>query len=87
MNSERRMNRSIRLPLAITILALLASPALAQSVGGPAKPVNHVGGATTHPNPVVPPAKGVTANAAASNPTSTKNPPSPTPVSTPTKKK
>jgi hypothetical protein len=85
MNSERRMNRSIRLPMAITILALLASPALAQSVGGPTKPVNHVGGATTHPNPVVPPAKGATANAAPSNPTSTKNPP--TPVSTSTKKK
>ncbi|WP_036048256.1 hypothetical protein [Bradyrhizobium sp. Tv2a-2] len=73
------MNRRTRLPLAIALLALVASPALAQSsVGGPTKPINHVGGATNHPNPVIPPAKGATANATPSNPTSTKNPPNPT---------
>jgi hypothetical protein len=78
MNSERRMTSRTRLPLAITILALLASPALAQSgVGGPTKPINHVGGAATHPNPVVPPAKGVTANVTSS----TKNPSNPTSTS------
>jgi len=65
MNSERRMTSRTCLPFAITILALMASPALAQSaVGGPTKTTNHVGGAATHANPVVPPAKGVTANAA-----------------------
>ncbi len=65
------MNSRTCLPLAIVILALAASPALAQgAVGGPTKPINHVGGATTHPNPMVPPAKGVTANAAPSNSTS-----------------
>ena len=57
------MTRRTRLPLAVTIVALLASPALAQSsVGGPTKPTNHIGGATTHANPVVPPQKGVTTN-------------------------
>jgi len=67
----------LRLPLAITLVALLASPALAQSsVGGPTKPTNRVGGATTHPNPVVPPTKGVTTNAAP-----TKPPSNPTPTS------
>jgi hypothetical protein len=65
MNSERRMTSRTCLPFAITILALMTSPALAQSVvGGPTKTTNHIGGATTHANPVVPPAKGVTANAA-----------------------
>jgi len=57
------MTSRTRLPLAVTIVALLTSPALAQSgVGGPIKPTNHVGGATTHANPVVPPQKGVTTN-------------------------
>jgi hypothetical protein len=75
------MTRRTRLPLAITIVALLASSALAQSgVGGPTKPINHVGGAITHPNPVVPPAKGVTANATSST-TTTKNPANPTSTS------
>jgi hypothetical protein len=79
MNSERRINSRTCLLLTIAILAVIAAPALAQSVGGPNKPINHIGGATTHPNPVIPPAKGVTANAAPSNPTKpTKNPPSPT---------
>jgi len=78
------MTSRTRLPLAVTIVALLASPALAQSsVGGPTKPTNHVGGATTHPNPVVPPTKGVTANATPS--TTTKTPSNP--MSTSTKKK
>lgn len=66
------MTSRTRLPLAITIIALLASPALAQSsVGGPTKPTNHVGGATTHPNPVVPPTKGATVNATPSTTTKT----------------
>jgi hypothetical protein len=83
--SERRMNRRTCLPIAITILAVSAAPALAQSrVGGPTKPINHVGGAATNPNPVVPPSKGVTASTVPSNPTSAKNPASP---STSTKKK
>jgi hypothetical protein len=86
MNSERRMNSRICLPFAITLLALLASPALAQSVGGANKPINHVGGATAHPNPVVPPSKGVTANAAPSNPTTKTIASTPAPT-TPTKKK
>ncbi|HLG82960.1 MAG TPA: hypothetical protein VKY22_18255 [Bradyrhizobium sp.] len=65
------MNSRTGLPLAITLLALIAAPALAQGgVGGPTRPINHVGGATIHPNPVVPPSKGVTADAAPSNPTS-----------------
>jgi len=86
MNSERRTNSRtclhptvpLAIPLAIVILALIASngwlsSALAQSgVGGPNKPINHVGGATTHPNPVVPPAKGVTANAVQPTPTKKK---------------
>jgi hypothetical protein len=74
MNSERRINSRPCLLLTIAILAVIASPALAQSVGGPNKPINHIGGATTHPNPVIPPAKGVTANAAPSNPTKQPNP-------------
>ena len=75
------MSSRTRLPLAIAILAILASPALAQSgVGGPTKPINHVGGATTHPNPVVPPTKGVTANATSST-TTTKSPSNPTSTS------
>ena len=78
------MTSRTRLPLAVTIVVLLASPALAQSsVGGPTKPTNRVGGATTHPNPVVPPTKGVTANATPS--TTTKTPSNP--MSTSTKKK
>jgi len=61
------MTSRTRLPLAITLLVLLTSPALAQrGVGGPTKPTNQVGGATTHSNPVVPPQKGVTANTAQS---------------------
>jgi hypothetical protein len=76
MNSNHQMNRTTRLPLAIALLAIVASPALAQTaVGGPTKPINHLGGATNHPNPVIPPAKGVTANATSSTPASTKNPP------------
>ncbi len=66
------MTRRIRLPLAITLLVLLASPALAQSgVGGPTKSTNHVGGATPNSNPVVAPQKGTTANTPQS--TTTKN--------------
>jgi hypothetical protein len=77
MNSERRMTSRTRLPLAITIVTLFVSPALAQSsVGGPTKPANHVGGATTHPNPVVPPPKGATSS------TTTKTPSNPTSTST-----
>lgn len=75
MNSEHRVNGRISLPLAIIVLTVLAggAPALAQSgVGGPTKPINHVGGATTHSNPVVPPPKGVTANTVSPNPTPTK---------------
>jgi hypothetical protein len=87
MNSQHRVNSRTCLPLAITILSLLAAPAFAQSgIGGPTKPINHVGGATTTPNPVVPPSKGVTANAAPSSPTPTKTP-APTPTSTSMKKK
>jgi len=83
MNS-RTLNNWTCLPLAVTLLALLAAPAFAQSsVGGPTKPINHVGGATTHANPVVPPSKGVTASATPSNPTPTKNvAPPPPPAST-----
>ena len=75
------MTSRTRLPLAITLLVLLISPALAQrGVGGPTKPTNQVGGATTHSNPVVPPQKGVTA-AGPSPVTTTKTPSSPTSTS------
>jgi hypothetical protein len=84
MNSEHRMNRRTCLPIAIALLAIGAAPALAQSVvGGPTKPINHIGGAASHPNPVVPPAKGVAASATPSNPTSTKNLSNPTSTKTP----
>jgi len=74
------MTSRTRLPLAITLLVLLISPALAQrGVGGPTKPTNQVGGATTHSNPVVPPQKGVTANVP--SPVTTKTPSSPTSMS------
>jgi len=72
------MNSRTCLPFSIVILALMAnggllSPAHAQgAVGGPTKPINHVGGATTHSNPVVPPPKGATNNAVPPTPTSTK---------------
>jgi hypothetical protein len=82
------MNHKTCVPFAIAILAIVASPALAQSVvGGPTKPINHVGGAANHPNPMVPQAKGATAGAVSSKPAATKNTattitnPRPTPTS------